>query len=102
MPVRIALLGTGFVAGFYMQGLRDVPDQEVRVAYGRDPGRARAFADRWRIPEVVTDMRAAVEREDVDLVIIGLPNFLHRDAALLAAAATARSSRPPVLLRQVR
>lgn len=85
--VRIGLLGSGFVAEFYMNGLRDVPDQQVVVNYSRSEERAQGFAQKWGIPEWTTEMRAVVEREDVDLVVIGLPNHLHREAALLAAAA---------------
>lgn len=39
-PVRIAMLGSGFVADFYMQGLADVRDQEVVVNYSRSDSRA--------------------------------------------------------------
>jgi len=42
-PVRIAMLGSGFVAEFYMQGLADVPDQEVVVNYSRSAAHAEAF-----------------------------------------------------------
>ncbi len=83
--VRIGMLGCGFVATFYMQGLAQVPDQQVVVVYGRDAGKAAAFAQRWNIPESTTDMKAVAARPDVDLLIIALPNNLHLDAALLAA-----------------
>ena len=42
-PVRIAMLGSGFVAEFYMQGLANVNGQQVVVNYSRDPKRAKAF-----------------------------------------------------------
>jgi predicted dehydrogenase len=39
--VRIGMLGCGFLATFYMQGLSEVPNQQVVVVYGRDrSGRA--------------------------------------------------------------
>jgi predicted dehydrogenase len=39
--VRIGMLGCGFLATFYMQGLSEVPNQQVVVVYGRDKrGRA--------------------------------------------------------------
>ena len=43
-PVRIGLLGSGFVADFYMQGLANVKDQEVVFNYSRSLERARLFA----------------------------------------------------------
>jgi len=83
--VRIGMLGCGFVATFYMQGLVQVPDQQVVVVYGRDAHKAANFAQRWHIPESSDDMKAVAARSDIDLLIIALPNNIHLDAALLAA-----------------
>ena len=87
MPVRIAILGSGFVAEFYLQGLKEVPGQEVVVSYSRSAERAEAFAGRWGIPRWTTSLEAAVHRPDVDLVLIALPNALHLEAARLVARA---------------
>lgn len=84
--VRIGLLGCGFVATFYMQGLAEVPNQQVVAVYGRDAARAAAFAARWDIPSASDDMPALAARPDIDLLLIALPNKLHLEAALLAAA----------------
>ena len=87
MSVRIALLGSGFVATFYMQGLRDVPDQEVSVSYSRTADRGEAFARRWGIPHWTTAMEEAAARPDVDLVLIALPNDQHLEATRIATRA---------------
>ena len=52
--VRIAMLGSGFVAEFYMQGLANVNGHEVVLNYSRTPKRTKAFAKRWGIPESTT------------------------------------------------
>ena len=49
--VNIALLGSGFVAEFFMQGLANVNGQRVVVNYSRSRKRAQEFARRWNIPE---------------------------------------------------
>jgi predicted dehydrogenase len=85
--VSIALLGSGFVAEFYMQGLREVPGQQVVVNYSRSAERARDFAAKWGIPQWTTDLEAAVAHPDVDLVLIALPNDVHLEATRLAARA---------------
>jgi len=72
------------VATFYMNGLRDVPNQEVAVNYSQGEDRAKSFAKEWRIPKWTTDMTEVVENRDIDLVVIALPNFVHKEAALLA------------------
>jgi predicted dehydrogenase len=84
--VRIGLLGCGFVATFYMQGLSEVPNQQVIVVQGRDGDKARAFAERWDIPDSTADMGAVAMNPDVDLVLIALPNKAHLEAVHLAAA----------------
>ena len=58
--VRIGMLGSGFVAEFYMQGLADVNGQEVVLNYSRSPERARAFARKWKIPSPTADLDAGV------------------------------------------
>ncbi len=56
--VRIAMLGGGFVADFYMQGLQDVGGHEVVVATSRSGETAEAFARKWNIPGNVRRLRA--------------------------------------------
>ncbi|HEU5317300.1 MAG TPA: Gfo/Idh/MocA family oxidoreductase, partial [Chloroflexota bacterium] len=87
MTVRIAVLGSGFVSEFYLNGLKDVPDHQVVVNYSQSAGRARAFGERWGIANQTTSMEEAVNRPDVDLVLIGLPNDVHLEATRLVAKA---------------
>jgi predicted dehydrogenase len=87
MTVRIALLGSGFVSELYMLGLDEVRGHDVVVNYSRTAERAREFGQRWRIPDQATDLAAAIQRDDVDLVVIGLPNVQHVEATRLACQA---------------
>ena len=80
--VRIAMLGSGFVAEFYIQGLADVNGQEVVANYSRDRKRAKSFAQRWSIPESYTDLEKLIARDDIDLFIIALPNEAHLPVSL--------------------
>ncbi|HZC43287.1 MAG TPA: Gfo/Idh/MocA family oxidoreductase, partial [Acidobacteriaceae bacterium] len=86
-PVRIAMLGSGFVADFYMQGLADVPDGELVVNYSRNAGHAEVFARKWAIPENTTNMEELIARDDLDLYIIALPNEEHLQTGLKLANA---------------
>jgi predicted dehydrogenase len=85
--ISIALLGSGFVAEFFMQGLANVNGQRVVLNYSRSRKRARDFAVRWSIPEAVTDLRKAIARMDIDLYLIALPNEEHMPVALDLAKA---------------
>jgi predicted dehydrogenase len=85
---RIAMLGTGLIGGFYTEALHaNRARDQVVVAYGRDPERTKAFAAKWGIPRATTDMAEAVRDAEADVVVIGLPNHLHKEAVSLAAEA---------------
>jgi predicted dehydrogenase len=84
----ITMLGTGLIGDFYTSTLHGQRGRDaVRVVYSRSEERGRAFRDRHGVPETTTDLRAAVEHPETDVVVIGLPNFLHEEAISLAAAA---------------
>lgn len=85
---RIAMLGTGLIGDFYANALhRHRGRDRVVVAYSRTAERGRAFAQRWGIPDHVTDLAAAVGHPEVDVVVVGLPNHLHEEAVGRAAEA---------------
>ena len=84
----ITMLGTGLIGDFYTNTLHGQRGRDrVRVAYSRSDPRGAAFSERWGIPEHTTDMEAAVNHPDTDVVVVGVPNFLHEEAVGLAANA---------------
>jgi predicted dehydrogenase len=85
---RISMLGTGLIGDFYTMTLHGQRSRDrVRIVYSRSDARGAAFRERWGIPESTTDLAAAVEHPDTDVVVVGLPNFLHEEAVGLAALA---------------
>ena len=84
----ITMLGTGLIGDFYTMTLHGQRGRDrVRVVYSRTEDRGRAFSERWGIPEHTTDLAAAVNHPDTDVVVVGLPNYLHEEAVAAAAAA---------------
>ena len=85
---NITMLGTGLIGEFYtatLHGQRGL--DRVRVVYSRSEDRAAAFGERWGIDRHTTDLRAAIEDPETDVVIVGVPNHLHEEAVGLVAAA---------------
>jgi predicted dehydrogenase len=83
--LRIAVLGTGFIGRFYTESIHGKRSRDrVQVVYGRDAERAKAFAEEHGVARFTTSIEEAVSAEDVDAVIIGLPNHMH-EAAVIAA-----------------
>ncbi|GAP10270.1 predicted dehydrogenase [Bellilinea caldifistulae] len=88
MSHKIAMLGTGLIGRFYTMSLLKYRGKEqVVVAYSRRAEQAEKFAAEFGIPRWTTDMAEAIRDPEVDTVVIGLPNYLHKQAALLAAEA---------------
>ena len=84
----ITMLGTGLIGDFYTNTLHSQRGRDrVRVVYSRSPERGAAFRDRWNIPESTTDLAAAINHPDTDVVVVGVPNFLHEEAIALVAKA---------------
>lgn len=91
---NVAILGHRFMgrahSNAWSQAAKffDLPVKPVlKVAAGRDREALQAFADRWGWEEIVTDWREAVNRDDIHIVDIALPQHLHHEAALAAAKA---------------
>jgi len=85
--VRIAMLGSGFVAEFYMQGLANVNNHQVVINYSRTAKRAKELATRWNIPESTTSLDDVISRTDIDLFLIALPNEEHLPVSLALSKA---------------
>ena len=92
--LRVALLGQGFMgkahSNAYCQAghFYDLPYRLRRTLLcGRDAASLAPMADRWGWEETATDWRAAIDRPDIDVVDIALPNHLHAPAAIAAAEA---------------
>ncbi len=85
---KVAILGTGFIAHIHMESyLRFVKDAQVVAIYGRDIKKATAFAEEFGVKSVYDDIDNLLKNEDIDVIDICLPNFLHYDACLKSANA---------------
>ncbi len=92
--VRVALLGQGFMgkahSNAYIQAphFYDLPFRLRRTLLcGRDKTSLAATAARWEWEEISTDWRTAIDRKDIDVIDIALPNYLHAEVAIAAARA---------------
>lgn len=85
---RITMLGTGLIGYFYTASLQGQRRRDrVHTVYSRSEERAKQFAADWNIPKYTTDMAEAINDPDTNIVVIGLPNNLHKEAITLAAQA---------------
>lgn len=85
---KITLLGTGLIGRFYTMSLLGFRGRdEIKMVCAAEAAQARAFAQEFGIPRWTTDLAEAVADVETDTVVVGLPNYLHKQAVLLAARA---------------
>ncbi len=85
--VRVGLIGTGFVGDIHAAAYRMVPDAEVVAVASPTPGKARRFAEERDIPKAFEDYRAVLALPEIELIDICVPNDLHAQITIDAAAA---------------
>jgi predicted dehydrogenase len=87
-PIKIAILGAGFISEIHCESYhRFVPGAEVIAVYTRNAEKAQSFAQKHGISQWYDDLDAIIQLSGADVIDICLPNFLHAEATLKAAAA---------------
>ena len=85
-PVRFALVGAGNIAKIYVEAFAVIPEATVTVVCSRTEATGRVLAEKcgadWE-----ADFHAAVQRADVDAVVVATPSGTHADVAVAAAQA---------------
>lgn len=84
---KITMLGAGLIGRFYTISLQRLPGVEVSMVCATSEDEVKAFATEFGIARWSTDIEKAINDPETDTVVIGLPNYLHHRAALLAAKA---------------
>lgn len=88
--MRVAIVGAGFAANIHAEAYEQVPGPVrpvVRVVVDKDLARAEQFAKKHRVPEFVESLDEVLDRDDVDVVDLPVPTFLHVPFAVKALRA---------------
>jgi predicted dehydrogenase len=84
-PLRIAVLGLGAIAQTaHLPVLTKMRGVQVSALCDNDPGKARALAQRFGVPDTFTDIDDLLDTEALDAVVVTTPNHLHEPHALSA------------------
>ena len=80
--IKIAIIGTGYIADYHARGLQALAHVEIVIAVDTRIEAAKKFAASYNIKEVETDAMSIVDRDDIDAVVLGVPNKFHAPYAL--------------------
>ncbi|HEY3284101.1 MAG TPA: Gfo/Idh/MocA family oxidoreductase [Armatimonadota bacterium] len=84
---KVGFIGSGFVSDIHAEAFRDVPQAEVVAVASPTEAHVKAFAQKHGIPNTYTDYRQLLERDDIEVVTLAAPNYLHCEITEAAAAA---------------
>ncbi len=80
--IRWGILGTGYIAGEFAQGLKLVPDAQLVAVGSRQIDTAKQFANRFQVPIADGSYEDLVNR-DLDVIYVATPAGRHQEDCLL-------------------
>ncbi|MEX0882883.1 MAG: Gfo/Idh/MocA family oxidoreductase, partial [Cyclobacteriaceae bacterium] len=81
--MKIAMLGSGFIARFYADTLHAQRRVDrIHIVYSRNESNASRFAKDYGLENSTGSMTEAIQDTAVEVVIIALPNHLHEEAVM--------------------
>lgn len=83
MSLRFAILGTGRIAGDYLNALEDVAELELVAVADARAELAQAVGERRGVP-AFADIDAVFESCEVDAVLVAVPPHLHEELSIRA------------------
>jgi len=92
-PLGVAAIGYAFMGKAHSNAWRnvasffDVPAFEQKVLVGRDAAQVAEAAAKYGWAESATDWRSVINRDDIDIIDICAPGWMHAEIAIAALAA---------------
>ncbi len=85
--IGYGLIGSQFITTIHAESIKSVADAEIIAVMSPTPGHAEQFAKQHGIPHYFTELDKFLAMPEIDVIVIGAPNYLHCDITLKAAAA---------------
>lgn len=81
--LRLATVGSGKIVGWFLDGLKNVPELRHTAVYSRTRERGIQFAAQHNLPEsaVWTDLEQMADSGEIDAVYLATPNRFHAQQA---------------------
>ena len=85
--VGVGLVGSQFVSTIHAESLKRVADAEVVAVASKTEEHVKTFAKHHSIPYYFTDYKKMLEMDEIDMIVLGVPNYLHAQVTVDAAKA---------------
>jgi len=86
-PIRIGFIGVGQIGKSHLKTYQSIPGAQVVALADINETEGRRVAEEYKIPDVYTDFRDLLRRDDIDAVDVCLHNNLHMPMTVAALEA---------------
>jgi len=82
--IRLGIIGTNFITDWLLTAAAPVKELVPCSVYSRSEQTGRAFAEKYGITRVETDLECFLSDPNLDAVYVASPNFLHAQQSIAA------------------
>lgn len=82
MTIRVGIIGRNFVVDWLLCAMQQVPELRATAIYSRAEDTGRAFAERYGLQAVYTDLEQFAASDTFDAAYIASPNICHFEQAM--------------------
>ena len=81
--IRIGFIGAGNISRIrHLPGIKKVEGAELVVVCNRTQESGQAIANEFDVPQVETDWRSVISRDDLDAIFIGTWPYMHKEMSI--------------------
>jgi predicted dehydrogenase len=84
MTIKFAIAGAGYIANIHAQAIRNQKDAELVAVVEKFLPKATTFSKKFSLKRRYETIEDMLKDGDVDILVIGTPNFLHAPQAIAA------------------
>lgn len=82
--MKFGIIGTNWITDRFIKAAKQHPDFSIGAIYSRTIETGRAFADKYQIENVYTNLEEMFQSGSIDAVYIASPNAFHAEQSILA------------------
>jgi predicted dehydrogenase len=83
-PIRVGVIGLGYGGEMHLKGYRLLPNVEIVALAGLEEDKLAALGATYHIPHLYRYSEELLARDDLDVVSVCVPNYLHASIAIAA------------------
>lgn len=85
--IKVGLIGTGFIGEIHTLAFEMVHEAQLLAVASPTPGKAKHFAHKHGIPHAFENYHDLLAMKEIELISLGVPNYLHAEVVMAAARA---------------